>query len=87
MAGNPIARERKCPRCGSERVERKGTAQGAGWGSEGFHNQWEQYECGECRTPFRLLQNKQCPKCGTTTYVDNPVCSNCGMEVPFIIPE
>jgi len=87
MEGNAKTREKKCAKCGSERVERKGTSQGRGWGSEGFHNQWEQYQCMKCGKSFRLVVNKPCPRCAALVYADNPVCGNCATEVHFSSPE
>jgi len=87
MEENAKTRDRKCPSCGSGRVDRKGTAQGGGWGSEGSHDQWEQYVCLECRKPFRLVLNKACPKCGTVVYADDPFCKECGARVQFPVPE
>ena len=87
MGENAKTREKKCPYCDSERVEGKGTAQGCGWGSGGFHDQWEQYKCLECLKAFRLVLNKACPDCGTMVYADNPVCANCHAKVQFAIPE
>jgi len=55
MEENAETKDRKCPYCTSERVERKGTAQGIGWGPEESHDQWEQYKCLECLKPFRLV--------------------------------
>jgi DNA-directed RNA polymerase subunit RPC12/RpoP len=87
MKENPITRDRKCPSCGSERVERRGSAQGGGWGAEGSYSQWEQYVCLECGKPFRLVLNKACPKCGTVVFVDDPFCEKCKAEVQFPVPE